>query len=55
MKQKEIIHYNCPLCIYSTWNRYEDIEGEALQDVKNHLRSWHKRSNLDGEIKETVD
>ena len=50
--KKQIIHYNCPLCIYSTYNANEDYEGEALQDVKNHLRSWHKRDDLDGQIKE---
>ncbi len=55
MKQKQIVHYNCPFGDFSTWNRYEDYEGEALQHVKNHLRSWHKRTDLDGQIKETVD
>ncbi len=55
MSEKQIIHYNCPLCIYSTWNAYEDNEGEAPQDVKNHLRSWHKRDDLDDSIKETRD
>ncbi len=53
MNQKQIIHYNCPLCIYSTWTAYEDYEGEALQNVKDHLESFHDRQDCDDKIMET--
>ena len=55
MKQKEIIHYGCPCCFYSTWNQNEENEGEALQNVKDHLRKFHDRNDLDEKIKQSVD
>ncbi len=53
MSEKQIIRYKCPFCIYSTWNKNEDYEGEALQNVKDHLESFHDRKDCDDKIMET--
>ena len=52
---QKFIHYGCPCCIYSTWNKNEDYEGEALQNVKDRLRSFHDTSDMDGKIKERLN
>lgn len=44
--------FRCPFCVLSKKDNDEKYDGEAVQKIKDHLRDFHERNDMDDKIVE---